>query len=200
MCSTSPTKLAALTLFAAALWFTGCGKKVSDIASSIKDTAADMAGKAKDAAQDATQAAQNMTGKARAALDLAGSMDLTLDAPLKANACYVKFIPSKTGRPSVLQLQSYRDAKQESFPAAFVRAQVSAANLTQLNGQTVPAELFVQGQQDGPTWSTNKELVQLKIMLSDEKNFSAEVVAGSLFNSNTGVSQAVKGVFKGALQ
>lgn len=196
MCSTGPARLAALSLLATAVWFTGCGKKVSDIASSIKDKAADMAGKAKDAAQDA---AQNVTGKATEALNLAGSMDLTVDAPLKTDACYVKFIPAKTGRPSVLQLQSYRDAKQESFPAALLRAQVSAADLAQLNGQTVPAELFVQGQEDGPTWSTTTDLVQLKITALDDKNLSAELVAGSLLNANTGASQAVKGVFKGVL-
>ena len=199
MCGTSPLRLSMLAVLAAAVWLTGCGKKVSEIANSIKNTAADVAGKAEKAAQNAAQTAQNATGKASEALALVGSMELTLDGPLKTNACYVKLITSADGRASVLQMQSYQNASQESFPSALLRAQVSAANLADLNGQTIPAQLFVQAQKDGPTWSTQQELVQVKITVVDAKNVSAELAGGSLLNASTGASQAVKGTFKGVV-
>jgi hypothetical protein len=103
------------------------------------------------------------------------------------------------GRPSVLQLQSYRDAAQESFPSALVRAQVSASTVAELKGQTVPAELFVQPQKDGPTWSTRGELVQLKIVSVEAKTLTAEIAGGALIHDGTGASQAVKGTLQAVL-
>jgi hypothetical protein len=199
MCRTDSARRKTFAAFLAVVSLAGCGTKVSDLASSLKDTATGVADKAGKAARDAAQTAQNVTGKASEALELAGSMELTVDAPLKFSACYVKFITSKTGRPSVLQLQSYREPSQESFPSALVRAQVSASDLPGLKGQTIPAQLFVQAQKDGPVWSTNKDLVQLKITAVDAKTMSAELVSGSLLNASTGASQAVKGAFQGVL-
>jgi hypothetical protein len=179
---------------------TGCGgKSVSDIAGDIKKAATQTADKAKETAQSITPSAQSVTTKAAEAVALAGSMELTLDAPLKTGACYAQWLSLPGGRPSVLQLQSYREAAQESFPSAFVRAQVSAGTVAKLKGQTVPAELFVQPQKDGPTWSTRGELVQLKIVSVEAKTLTAEIVGGALSNDATGVTQTVKGTLQGVL-
>ena len=126
-------------------------------------------------------------------------MELTLDAPVKTGACYVQLLTIPGGRPGILQLQSYREAAQESFPSAFVRAQVTVGTVAELKGQTVPAELFVQSQKDGPTWSTRGELVQLKIVSVEAKTLTAEIAEGTLINDGTGASQAVKGTLQGVL-
>lgn len=199
MNSSRPTRLMTLAVLSALACLGGCGKKVSDLASSLKETASSVAGKAEEAAKNVAQSAQNITGKAGEALDLAGSMELTLDAPLRTSGCYAKFIVSQAGRGNVLQLQSYRDASQESFPSAMIRAPVSAAKLAELQGQTVAAQLYVQAKEEGPAWSTQQELVQLKITAVDEKTVSAELVSGTLQNAASGASQPVKGVFKGVL-
>jgi len=177
----------------------GCGTKVGDIASSIKDTASSVADKAGQAAKSVTQSAQDVAGKAGETVGLAGNMDLTVDAPVKVGACYTTLIVSQAGRGNVLQLQSCRDPAQEAFPSALVRAQVSVASVAELQGQTIPAQMFIQVQKDGPTWSTQKELIQLKITAVEPKAVSAEVVSGALINAASGASQPVKGVLKGVL-
>lgn len=183
---------------------TGCGgKSISELATDVKQAATQAAsqatGKAEQVAQNVTQAAQNVTGTVSENLALAGSMELTLDAPLKTNACYVRFL-TFNGRPSVLQWQSYREASQETFPSVFGQAQVSAAKVAELAGQTIPAELFVQPQQEGPVWCTQREPVQLKIVAVDPQAFAIEVVGGALVNARSGARQPVKGTLRGVLQ
>ncbi|NLF70643.1 MAG: hypothetical protein GX575_16550 [Candidatus Anammoximicrobium sp.] len=182
----------------------GCGKSVSDIASSVKDAASQGVQSVKDTAQQMSQdvagTARGMTDKAAQGLALAGSMQLTLDQPLQVSACYASFSPFPSAGAGVLQLQSYRDAQQESFPSVFVRASCSSAALAELTGQTLAAQMFVQPQQNGPVWSAIAEPVQLKITAVDKTELKAEIVGGSLANSGTGAAQAVTGTFQGVLQ
>lgn len=192
-----PARLAAGLALACCL---GCGtKNLSELAGDAKKAATDAAGQAGEAAKGLTQSAQKVTTKAAETMELAGSMELTLDQPYKTSACYVKFMAFKSGRPSILQLQSYREAGQEGFPSAFVRAEVSAGTLAELVGQTVGAQAFVQPQADGPTWAPQPALVQLKILAVDAKTLTAEIVGGALVHSGTAAAQPVKGVLKGVL-
>jgi hypothetical protein len=182
----------------------GCGgKSVSDLASSVKDAASQGVQSVKDTAQqvsqDVTGAAQGVTDKASQAVEMAGTMKLTIDQPLEISACYASFSHLQAAGAGVLQLQSYRDAQQESFPSVFVRAQCSAATLAELAGQTIGAQMFVQPQQNGPLWIATAQPVQLKITAVDGKSLKAELAGGSLTHSVTGASQAVTGAFEGVL-
>jgi hypothetical protein len=188
-----------------ALGTLGCdSSKVSDLAGSIKDAATEgvsqVSEKAEQVAGSVTETTREMTDTVSENLALAGNMELTLDGPVKTKACYTRFIPSVAGRTSVLQMQSYRDAEQQSFPSAFLRAQVSASQLPELAGQTVAAQLFVQPEADGTIWYTDTDLVQLKIVGVDEKQVTAELVEGSLLSTSGDAEQAVKGTFTGVIQ
>jgi len=182
----------------------GCGKSVSDIASSVKDAASEGVQSVKDTAQqvsqDVTNKVQGVTDQAAQTLEMAGSMQLQIDQPLQVSACYASFSHVKAAGAGVLQLQSYREAEQESFPSVFVRAPCSTATLAELTGQTLAAQMFVQPQQNGPVWSATAEPVQLKITAVEEKQLKAEIVGGNLANSGTGATQAVTGSFEGVLQ
>ncbi len=182
----------------------GCGgKSVSDLASSVKDAASQGVQSVKDKAQEVSQdvagAARGMTDTAAEAVELSGTMKLTIDQPLEVSACYVSFSHLQAAGAGVLQLQSYRDAQQESFPSVFVRAPCSAGTLAELTGQTIGAQMFVQPQQNGPLWTATAQPVQLKITSIEGKLLKAELAGGSLTHSVTGASQAVTGTFEGVL-
>ena len=182
----------------------GCGKSVSELASSVKDAASQgvqtVKDKAQQVGQDVAQKAQGVTDKASQTLQLAGTMQLTIDKPLQISGCYASFSHLQAAGAGVLQLQSYRDAQQESFPSVFVRGSGSSATLPELAGQTIAAQMFVQPEQNGPIWSATAQPVQLKITAVEAKQLKAEIVSGSLANSSTGAVQAVTGTFQGVLQ
>lgn len=200
--------LASLLAVAQLVAIIGCGgKSVSEIAGSIRDAArqgADQVTKSVGEAagqvqQEITQKAENVTDAAGGELGLAGKIELTVDAPLQTKACFARFIPSQVGRPSILQLQSYRDSQRESFPSVFARAQIPTGGLAELKGQTVAAQLFLQSESNGPTWYSKSAPVQLKITAIDSKLLTAEIAGGALYNTASGATQAVKGTFQGAL-
>ncbi len=182
----------------------GCGKSVSELASSVKDAASEGMQSVKDTAQqvgqDVADKARGVTDKAAETLEMAGTMQLKIDQPLQVSACYASFSRVQAAGVGVLQLQSYRDAPQEAFPSVFVRASCSAATLADLAGQTLAAQMFVQAQENGPVWSATDQPVQLKITAVEEKQLKAEIVSGSLAHSGTGATQAVSGTFEGVLQ
>lgn len=194
---------AGLTLgcvFAAA----GCGgKSISDLASSVKDAASQgvesVQEKAQQISQDVADQARGLADKASEAAQLAGTMKLTLDQPLEISACYANFSWLQAAGTGVLQLQSYRDARQESFPSVFLRVQHSAAAPAQLAGQTFDAQMFVQQQENGPLWTATDPPIQLKITSLQDKVLRAEIVEGNLVHSGTGAATAVTGAFEGVL-
>jgi len=193
--------LSAGLLFATA----GCGgKNISDLASSVKDAASQGAQTVKDTAKQVSEdlggTARGMADKASQAAQLAGTMKLAIDPPLEISACYANFSRLQAAGIGVLQLQSYRDARQESFPSVFIRVQHSVATLAELAGQTLDAQMFVQPQENGPLWTATAEPVQLKITSVEDKTLRAEIVGGILVHSDTGATQAVTGAFEGVLQ
>ena len=67
-------------------------------------------------------------------------------------------------------------------------------------GQVTSARLFVQPQQNGPTWySTIGTPVEVKLVSIDEQMLNAEIVGGTLANTATG-DVGVTGTFQAALQ
>ena len=137
--------------------------------------------------QKISEGASKASDTAQQQLQLAGDMQLTLDEPLKASACYVIFIPANAGRPSVLKVKSYRDAKTETFPSVLIQATVEAASLTELRGQTVAAQMYVQTEANGPIWfADGGRPVQLKIATVEDKVVSAQIAGGTLVNATDG--------------
>jgi hypothetical protein len=204
MCWSNSLKyLIALAVALSLLWVAGCDD-VSEIASSVKDAATEGVDTVKEsvseAAKEVKETVQDATDTVSEEAGLAGSMDIKLDSSIQVDACYAKFVEPASGRPGVFQLQSYRDAADESFPSVFVQAQVSAATTTELIGQTLAAQVFVQTAEDGATWHTETDPVQIKIASIEDKMVSAEVVSGALTSTETGASQPIQGTFSGVLQ
>ncbi len=179
----SQVPLAGLLVLSMALC--GCG----DVADSVQKTANQVQ-------QSVTKTVESAKTQVQEKMEMAGSSELTVEGPVKTAACYAIFTPAVAGRPSVLSLRSYRQAESEAFPAMFVQANVSAATLPELVGQTVSATMFVKPTAEGPTWSTAGETtVQVKIVAVEGSNVTAEVTGGTLTRSDGGATQNAVGKF-----
>jgi hypothetical protein len=182
----------------------GCGTDVSEMASSVRDAATQGLEKAKETAGDVTRnvtdTVQGAAGTLSEKAGFAGSFDLTVGEPLKAGGCYVTCVALGPNRSGVLQLQSYRDAENESFPSVFLRAAVAAPDLNSLVGQTVDAQLFVKRSLEEPTLYTRDAPVQLTIRAIEEGLLVGEIAGGSISNHGSATPTAVSGNFRGLIQ
>jgi hypothetical protein len=133
--------------------------------------------------------------------NLAGQIELTLDSPVQAKACYGHFFVVDADRPGVLQIASYQDAETESFPSVFIRALVETTSVTELAGKTLPAQGFVQPTPEGAIWhSRAPEHLQLQIDEVTDRSIAGKVVGGQLVSTETGQPIDVTGTFSGSLR
>jgi hypothetical protein len=186
-------------LLACAPLLIGCsGCDGSKVAEQVKQTANQVQ-------QTVTDTVDKTQNQVKEQLNLVGSSEVTLDpaassTPVKAPACYVTFTPPTGGRGGVLALRSYREAEKETFPSFFVQATTSAATLSELTGQTVPAQMFVKASAEGATWHTTpSQPVQLKIVALENKQLTAEVLGGSLSSAAGQPASSATGKFVGVL-
>jgi hypothetical protein len=179
-----------LLLFASA-----CSKeKLNEMADKAKQAVTEGADKVKEQAGLVTDSAKEQ-------LALSGSCELMLDASITTNACYFQWLPQGSGRPNVLQVRSYKDPAQESFPSVMLHSQVPANGLSELVGQTIPAQLFVQAAQDQPIWSCPEgSPIEVKIAALNDTQLNLEITGGSVRNSQTGGMQTVTGKLVGVPQ
>lgn len=97
-----------------------------------------------------------------------GSIELTLDAPLKVEQCFARFTPKSAARPGVLQLFSYEDPLKEEFPSVMLWATCDAASATELVGKTVEGQLFVQRHPGSDLWrSSNLTPITISVVQAD---------------------------------
>lgn len=185
--------------FGVVMLFGGCGQDLGDIASSVRDTASQGVDRARQMADGAIETARDTGSQLAETAGMAGHFDLEVGEPLKTSACYVQLITLGPERPSVLQLQSYRDAERESFPSVFFRAEVTEADFSGLVGQTIDGQLFVKFQPDAPTFSTRGGPVQVRIEAIEEQQLTGEIIAGSLTAATDGTVRSVSGTFRGSV-
>jgi hypothetical protein len=132
--------------------------------------------------------------------NLAGSMELTLDQPLKTGRCYLALVRLSDGRPTVLQITSYQEPTDESFPSAMLRGETSAPAPAALAGQKVAVQMFLQARADGPVWHTLRDQpVELTLTSADANTFAAEITAGKLVNSDTDQAIDIRGKLSGPI-
>ena len=130
-----------------------------------------------------------------------GGIELSMSPPVKTRACYAALIRVDPQRPAVLQLTSYAAPEAESFPATFFRTTVPVNSVTELAGQTIPVQAFVQAQSNGPVWHTRQDApLQLQIVEVDEKRIVGRIVGGQLVTSASGKPTDVTGTFSGVWQ
>ncbi len=73
----------------------------------------------------------------------AGSVELQIGGPVTAKGCYASLL-RVSGRPTVLQVASYRDPSGETFPSFFLRALAErSGSRPHWLGRAIPAEAYV---------------------------------------------------------
>ena len=96
-------------------------------------------------------------------------------------------------RPNVLRIRSYESEAEERFPAFLFQGPVPVERLSQLVGQTVAGQLYVQAAEDSlPCRTAAGSQVQLKVGQIEGSELIAQFVAGQLVDS-AGALHNVKG-------
>lgn len=150
-----------------------------------------------DVTETVTDTVNTATDGAKETLNLAGNATVTVDAEVKTNACYAQLITFTSGRSNVLQMQTYKDAETETFPSMFLRAEVEASTVEELNGKEVTAKVFVQPEANGPLWSSPAP-VTVSLVVA-EKKLIATLTGGKMRNSQNADELDVKGMFTSVL-
>ena len=179
-----------------ALVAVGCSQEdLTGALDKAKDVVADSAAKGKQFVQEKMD---ETTEQVQEQLNLAGRFELTAGEPLMTDACYVRVIAPGTGRPTILQLQSYRDAERESFPSVFLQAQLQANSLAELVGEPLSARLFIQREPEGPIlFSEISTPITLTITSLENQLVSAELTGAALRDTSTGGDIPVTGNLTG---
>ena len=182
-----------------AVFAVGCSKEdLTGALDKAKGAVAEGTAKAKQVVQENVE---TTTQQVQEQLNLAGSFDLTAGEPLKTNACYVSLIPQGAGRPTVLQLQSYRDADRDSPPFVFLQAHVQANSIADLVGEPLSARLFVQRDAQGPIlFSDVSTPIEFEITSVEEQQVSAKLTNAVLRDTATGAEIPVTGSMTGVLE
>lgn len=170
-----------------------------------KQTVSDATSKAADSVKDTVGDVQQSVGKASTAaketLQLAGKVKVNGGINAETKACYGRLLTFTDGRPSVLLMQSYADASQETYPAVFFHAQVIASQPSELVGTTFPATLFVQQEAQGAIWFCDSTLpIEAKVDSLDNGLIKVSVLNGKLVSSQNGSQQPFSAQFEGVMQ
>jgi hypothetical protein len=156
---------------------------------------------AEEVGQSIAETTEAVTEVVKQQSGLAGQLELVLDGPVDAPACYASLVSFSSDRPSVLQLSTSGETADEAFPSVLVRAQVPAGTFSELVGKELTAAVYVQTEAGGPIWhSPQGQPVELAITDADEASVQGELVRGTLVSSETGQSLSVTGKFQAVVQ
>ncbi len=174
---------AALCLAAA-----GCGEKLSE----IKQKVAEQVESAVEQGVEKTkQAVAKVEQKVAPQPE---GLEFDAGGPVRAEVCYVTLSRVREGEPAILELSTYESGKVEKYPSVYVRAEVSAANLAELQGQKLQAQVYLQHKPDGPVWQTAEGAhVVLSVVTASNERIACEVAEGQLVNMADGSAIQLKG-------
>jgi hypothetical protein len=137
-------------------------------------TSAEVAKAATTKVQAAVEQVQETAAQASGISD--GSVELTIDGPLKIDKCFARFTPKGATRPAVVQLMTYEDPASEDFPSLLLWARGDAVSATELVGQTLEGYLYVQRSHSGGLWSSsNLEPIAVKVLEADLLSVTCEI-------------------------
>jgi hypothetical protein len=123
--------------------------------------------------------------------DLAGESQGTIDfvagGTWRCTSCFAELIVLDGGRPSVLQIRSYRGAASETFPSVFVRAETTAHSLAELAEAPLSAKVYVQTAADGAIlYTPDGRTVELNVTAANAESVAATVESAALANAAGG--------------
>ncbi len=167
----------------------------------VKQLTDQVSKQAEQVTKQANEAVQKIAPQVEDALSSGptGEAAFQVDNSVKMQNAFGRLIILKPDRKNILQVRSYDDEADESFPSFLYQAQTDSENLQACIGQSFEGKLFIQVSANGPIWNTaDTDQVTLKIAEQAEGVLVAEVVSGKLEN-DSGTSSAVKGTLRIAI-
>lgn len=170
--------LAIIGLFA----LVGCSKdEMKKMATSVQQTTQDLAAQSQEYIQGAVETVEQQ-------LPATGTVTLRLDPELQIDVANVELIKIGDGRPNVIQIASYDTASSPNkFPCLLLHGQTSVQDVTQLVGETVPCDLYVQQSSGGEILMTAAGTsLQITFRQLDQKKgtLKASIGSGRLIGSD----------------
>ncbi len=172
----------AVTLLLCGLGAAGCSRE------KLEQLAADATAATKQAVSSVAPKVERMVSNAPD-----GQASFECNASVQCDATFGDLLILGEGRPNVLRIRSYESEAEESFPAFLFQGTVPVENWSQLLGQTVAGQLYVQATKDSLPCSTAAgNQVELQIGQIEGGELVAEIVAGQLVDA-AGALYPVKG-------
>jgi len=164
----------------------GCGEKLQD----LKQTVTEKVGQVVEKAEGAVQKVEQKVAPQPEGIELDAG------GALRAEACYATLTQVRAGEPAILQLSTFEQGKRETYPSVYVRAEVSAASLADLQGKKLQAQVYLQNKADGPIWQTPVGgHVELTVLTATPDRITCELIQGQLVNAADGSTLPIKGKF-----
>lgn len=166
----------------------GCNGNLTEIKKKVSEKVGNVVEKGVEKAKQAvTQVEQKVAPQPE-------GIEFEAGGPLRAEACYVTLTRVRDGEPAILELSTFESGKAEKHPSVYVRAEVSAANLAELQGQKLQAQIYLQHKPEGPVWQTAEGgHVVLSVIQANNERIVCEVSEGQLVNMADGSTIQCKG-------
>lgn len=153
---------------------------------------------AKQAVSESVEGVREQAETAAATVLPTGSIELTLDAPVKTEEAHAHATRFSAGRPGLLQITSYEDAAGEQYPSVLLRAELPAGAAASLAGQTLQAQAFIQPTNGGPIWQSTAP-IEIRVTAADDATLTGEIVRGEMVNLDTEIKIQLSGKFTAVL-
>lgn len=190
---------------------TGCSKEqAAQLAENVRKSAGDAVDQATSTVQDtvkkASDAAADAGGKILdaapgvAAMVESGSADLSIGSDSHAFAgSYCRVVNVSPNHGSVFQVRSYASLDDERFPSYFFQANTQQKQLSELVGEELAGQLFVQLEEGGPVWHNGSEPVVAKFDAIEGSTLVGKFSSGKLQTPDLQIAPA-SGNFTASIQ
>ncbi len=154
---------------------TGCSKdEIKQMATNIQERSQDLAVSAQEYTQAAVQVVEEQ-------LPSTGSVSLRSSPPVEIDSATVEVIVIGDGRPNIVQIKTYDDENgPSSYPSLLVHGPTSVEDVSQLAGQAVSCDLYIQATGAGPiTMTPPGDAVQVTFGVLDKESNTLKASIGS---------------------
>lgn len=171
------------------------GEALKKAQASASEAASSLKEKTKEAVATVKDTASNLADNAGNLVSFNGTAEITLDAPTRFPASYIRLVPFTDGS-QILQIKSYKDGQTDSYPSFFLQARVDQSSVDELIGQTVPCRLFAQKKAGGDVWENpTGQLVAVEFKKTEDK-LTASFSNAQLVNTANNLQSASFGTFE----
>jgi hypothetical protein len=128
-----------------------------------------------------------------------GQFQVTADGPVNSPTGHAALIVLGEGRPAVLQLRSYANVNDETFPAIFFQGTTGVGTVADLVGKTVTGKVFLQNAVGGPVWASEDGAPVTVSVQAVEGSELVGIFSNGMVQDATGRSLTLTGSFRAVI-